>query len=279
LLTHFGDNYYQLDSIELALKYYHKVFDRNPADQSTAKKLASLYLKNKDFKKSIAICDTVLKSDSTNIIFLKIKGMASFNKNDFKTAEACFDYLYRKGDSSKFIVKHLGICEFNNSKFSTSRGHLIKAFEMDSNDYETCFYLGKGFLNSTTPEKGLYFLNRIDSLLQPNPLILSALYDEKQSIYSTVNNYNEALNCYKIAYRYNPKPEYLFFIASMYQNKLNDSQKALEYYSRFLESLPPKPDSEHKFEENQIIISLRKIAEDNIVKLKEELFFNGKLSD
>jgi len=277
LLTHLGENYYQIDSIELALTYFDKVFAQNPQDQSTAKILASLFIETKDFYRSINVCDTILRYDSTNQKFIKTKGIASFYKKDFKTAAICFDYLYKKGDSSKFIYKHHGICEFNNSKFKTSREHLIKAFKLDSNDYETCFFLGKAFLNSPTPEKGLYFLNRVDSLLQPDPLTISILYAEKQSIYSAINNYKDALECYTLAYKYNPKPEYLFFIASMYQNNLNNKKKALEYYNLFLENLPPKPDSEHKYEEDQITISLRKIAERNIVNLKEELFFNGEL--
>jgi tetratricopeptide (TPR) repeat protein len=148
---------------------------------------------------------------------------------------------------------------------------------LDSNDYETCFFIGKAYLNSPTPEKGLFFYNRVDSLLQADPLIISTLYAEKQSIYSAINKYPEALNSYELAYKYNPKPEYLFFIASMYQNNLHDKKSAYTYYNRFIEQLPPKPDSEHIYDENQITVSLRKVAESNIEKLKEELFFEGEL--
>jgi tetratricopeptide (TPR) repeat protein len=278
-LSHLGDNYSKTDSIDLALEYYEKIFALNPEDQLTANKLANLYLKNKDFDKSIKVCDLVLKNDSTNKKFIKIKGSSSINKNDFITAETCFQFLLNNGDSGKFVLKHLGISEFKNASFHISREHLLMAYKQDSNDFEICYFLGNGFLNSPTPEKGLFYFNRIDSLLQPDPLVMSALYIEKQSIYSTLNKHNDALRCYKIAYKYNPKPEYLFYIASLYQNNLKNNQKALDYYNLFLEKLPPKPDSEHKNEENQFIISLRKVAENNITRLKEELFFNGKLQN
>lgn len=272
-----GDNYFQVDSIELAINSYDRIFAQNPKDQSTAKKLASLYLKTKQYKNCIEVCDTILALDSLNAKFYKYKGMAYFNSGNFRNAETCFDFLFQKGDSCKFILKHLGICKFHNNKFKKSREHLLEAFKLDSNDYETCFFIGKGYLNSPTPEKGLYYYNRVDSLLQADPLIISTLYAEKQSIYSAINNYSEALNCYILAYKYNPKPEYLFFIASMYQNNLKDKKSAYKYYSSFLEKLPPDSDSDHIYNENQITVSLRKVAESNIEKLKEELFFEGEL--
>ncbi len=276
-LSHLGDNYFNIDSIEPAIIYYDKILKQNPDDQSTAKKLASLYLKTKKYGKCIEVCDTILASDPSNLKFIKYKGMAYFNKGDFLKAETCFSYIYNNGDSAEFILKHLGICEFHNSEFKKSREHLTDAFKLDSNDYETCFFIGKGYLNSPTPEKGLYFYNRVDSLLKADPKIISTLYAEKQSIYSAINNYEEALKCYKLAYKYNPKPEYLFFIASMYQNNLQDKKSAYKYYNSFLEKLPPKPDSDHIYGENQITVSLRKIAESKSQKLKEELFFEGKL--
>ncbi|UCH14982.1 MAG: hypothetical protein JSV22_03200, partial [Bacteroidales bacterium] len=220
-----------------------------------------------------------LKNDSTNKKFVKIKGMSSFGKGDFKTAANCFNSLLNKGDSSSFILKHLGISEFNNSLFKTSKEHLLLAFNLDSNDIETCFYLGKAFLNSTSPEKGLYYFNRADSLLQPNPLLLSALYVEKKSVYITIEKYNEALHCYEMAYKYDPMPEYLFYIASLYQNKLDDKKKALEFYEMFLNKLPPMPESEQNVKKNQVVISLKKTAETNIRLIKEELFFNGELEE
>lgn len=275
-LTHLGDNYYQLDSTVLALNYYNKAFVQNQEDQSTANKLASIYLKNKEFSKSIEVCDVILGKDSTNIKFLKIKGMASFNLKDYQTSEACFNFLYHTGDSGKFVLKHLGISELNNTNYEISRKHLLRGYQLDSNDFELCFYLGRSFLNSTQPGKGIYYFDRSDSLIQPDPLVLSAIYIEKQSVYTALGNFHEALNCYNLAYQHNPKPEYLFYMASMYQHDLGDQLKALDYYNNFLDCLPSPPDTVYQLYENQITVSLKNIAERNIVLIKEDLFLNGK---
>jgi hypothetical protein len=62
----------------------------------------------------------------------------------------------------------------------------------------------------------------------------------------------------------------------LYQNELNDQKRALEYYEKFLDLLPKKTDRSVS-SEGQMTITLRSIAESNIIKLKEELFFDGQL--
>ncbi len=276
LLKHLGDNYYHLDSFEMALDYYQKVFSRDSSDQVTANKIANIFLQRKEYQKSIEICEFVLSTDSTNKKFIKLMGISLINKNDFKSAQSCFHKLYIAGDSNRFVLKNLGICELNTYSFYDARKHLMSAFTMDSNDIETCFCLGKAFLNSMWPEQGLYYFNRVDSLSQADPKILSAIHIEKEAIFSVLGKFDEALREYSMAYKLNPKPEYLFFIASLYQSKLEDKKKALEYYETFLTMLPELSESEHSHQEEQIVISLKKVAEDNIRSLKEEIFFDSE---
>jgi len=277
-LSLLGDYYYQIDSITASIKVLEKLVILNPNDQKKLNKIANLYIKDKDYEKAIKICDIVLLSDTINKKFTRVKGIASFNKKNYDIAAKCFKLLNEQGDSGKFVLKHLGVSEFKNSMFKESREHLLKAYKIDSNDFEINYFLGKAFLNSPTPETGLLYLNRVDSLLQPDPNIISTLHLDKQSIYSAIGKYNDALKSYEMAYKYNSKPEYIFFIASLYQHKLDNKKKALEYYEHFLTLLPPKPESEHLYDEKQITVSLRKAAETNIISLKEELFFKGELN-
>jgi tetratricopeptide (TPR) repeat protein len=278
-LSLLGDYYNQIDSLSPSISALEKLITLNPNDQKSLNKLANRYIKNKDYIKAIHICDRVLVNDTINKKFIRIKGIAGFNNANFDMSANCFKMLLDQGDSGKFVLKHLGISEFRNSMFKESREHLLMANQLDSNDFEINYFLGKAYLNSPTPETGLYYLNRVDSLLQPDPKIISALYYDKQSIYSAIGKYNEALKSYEMAYKYNAKPEYIFYIASLYQHKLDNKKKALEYYEHFLTLLPPKPESEHIYDEKQITVSLRRAAETNIIELKEELFFKGELNN
>jgi len=278
-LSKLGDNYFQIDSLNTAAIFFEKLLLQNPNDQQNAYKLANLYLKNKAYTNAIDICDAVLRNDKANSKFIRIKGIASFNNSDFKLSAECFNQLLEQGDTGKFILKHLGISEYRNEKFKESKEHLLMAYKIDSKDFETTYYLGKAFMNSTSPKAGLYYFNKVDSLLQPDPKVISSLYFDKQTIYSALGNYQEALKCYEMAYKFDSKPEYLFYIASLYQYSLNNKKKAIEYYEKFLAQLPPKPKSENIYQERQITVSLQKVAEDNIVFLKEELFFKGEFNN
>ncbi len=275
LLTHLGDNYYQMDSFNLALDYYRKAFQQDSSDQVTAGRLANIYLKREEFDQSIELCELILTKDSTNKKFIKLLGISYFNKKAFSKAGSCFFQLYHAGDSNRFVLKHLGICELNNYSFTDARRYLLSAYKKDSNDIETCFCLGKAFSNSMWPEKGLYYLARADSLSQPNPKVLSAIHLEKQAIYSVLKRNKDALTEYQLVYQYNPKPEYLFYMASLYQNKLGEKQKALEHYEAFIDQLPLLQEPVNNIKKDEVTIILRKVAEENIVALKEELFFEG----
>lgn len=280
LLVHLGDNYYQKDSLKFAIPFYEKAYSLNPNDLLTANKLASLLVKQKEYDHSIVICDSVLWRDPLNKKFMRIKASASFSKQDYSAAQAYFQSLLALGDSGAFILKHLGISEFHIQMQKASRKHLLSAYDRDPNDFETCFMLGRAFLNSTEPERGLAYLERADSLLMPDSLIMAAIYLEQKSIYHTINDFDRALECYKKAFKYDPQAQYVFYMASLYQNKFGEKELALEHYKRFLEMLPPPVKlSDNPDLKGQMTITLRSAAENAINELKEELFFEGKLSE
>jgi len=278
-LSRLGDNYHEIDNPDAAIQMYKRIVHINPKDQASLIKLANLYLIKKAYPQSIAICDSLLKSDSVNSKAIRIRALASFRKSDFTSAAIDFTKLLAAGDSGLVVLKHLGISESKSYSFHDSRKHLSMAYMLDSMDHEICFFLARGYLNSRNPEKGIYYLNRADSLLRPNPEVLASLALEKVSIYSTLKLYDEALYNYLLAYKYSPRPEYLFYIGSLYQFRFDDKVKAIEYYSQFLESLPAQDDSDSFTLKDQQTITLKKVAGDNIEQLREELFFKGELED
>jgi len=277
LLVRLADNLYQIDSLDAALEIYTKISVLNPGDQLSLSKMATIHLQKKRYNEAIDICNAILEADSTNKKIIRIKGFASFRKGDFKNSIRSFKYLLDSGDSSFVTLKHLGISESKSFVYHDSRKHLEMAFHLDSNDREICFFLGRGYLNSTEPEKGLYFLDRADSLIQADPEILAAIYLEKASIFSTLQMYDEVLDIYLKALKINPRPDYLFSIASLYEHRFGEKKKAYEYYNRFLDSLPPREETDRPSLGFQKEISMKKIAEEKVEALKEELFFNGEL--
>jgi tetratricopeptide (TPR) repeat protein len=275
LLSQLGDFYQQSGALSSSILIFEKLILINPNDLRSAIKLISLYIRTKDYMNAVERSDTYLKINPENIKLNTLKGMACFNMEDFHCAYPCFKVLLTKGDSSKFVFKHLGLIEFELGMFDASLEHLLEVFIKDDMDKETIYTLGKLYSRSDTPEEGLFYFNLVDSLMQPNPIILSNIYIEKQSIYYKLGNYEEALYCYLTAYSYDPQPQYLFFIASAYQTNLNDKRKALEYYEKFIAELPARPKSDSGKGKSTTTFTLKGAAENNIRRLKEELFFEG----
>jgi tetratricopeptide (TPR) repeat protein len=278
-IARLADNYYQADSLGKALSLYEQLTRLNPRDQAALTRQANILLQLQQFEAAIAVCDRALAVDSTNMTIQRIKGIASFRDSDFRTAARIFLALLVDGDTTKATLKHLGISEIKNFNYHDAREHLLIAFRLDSLDHEISFFLGRAFLNSTMPDSGLYYLERADSLLQPDPEVLAAIYTEKVSIYGTLDQYEKAIECYEKAYALSPKPEYLFFMASLYRFRLEDKAKALTYYSRFLGALPPAMEDVKQTLKNQGTISMKKVAEESITALREELFFEGALKE
>ena len=217
-----------------------------------------------------------MQIDSTNQKLIKLTGIASFNLKDYNTSETCFLKLLSQGDTSKFNLKHLGISQAELGSFHDAREHLLIANKKDTTDFEVCYMLGRCYLNSMNPETGLYYFNRVDSIIHPSPDLLSSLYYERQSIYSALNMPDSALYCYQKAYEYKAKPEYLFYMGSLCLYKLNKKKQALEYFEKFLAALPQNKETEKEYHEEYIVVSFRKVAENNIRELKEQLFFEMK---
>jgi len=281
-LSRLADNYLRIDHLYHAREALLKLVSLDSTDQRSLSRLANVYLDLKKYEKSIMICNRALDIDSTNLRIHRINGFAAFRSGMFSTASASFQYILERGDSSIVTLKHLGISEIKTHAYDSAMKHLLMLFEKDPNDHEACFFLGRAYLNSPDPGPGLFFLERADSLLQPNPEVLATLYIEMVAIHTELQQFEQTVEAYEKAYALAPKPEYLFFMASQQEFNLKNKKKALELYQAFLESLPP-PEAEEATAEaspsQERTGSMKEIAERKVTRLREELFFEGELTE
>lgn len=295
-LGRLADNCIKADSLVRAKKIYETLVSLDSADQRSLTRLANVHLELREYNESVMVCNRALEMDSTNLTLHRIKGFASFRNGSFGTARESFRVLHESGDSGKVILKHLGISEIKDHEYDDARKHLLQLYALDSTDHEVCFFLGRAFLNSDEPGRGLFFLERADSLARPDPEVLAAIYVEMIAIYTSLKKHADAIEAYEKAYAYSPKPEYLFFMASSYEFNLENKKKALETYERFVASLPPKDANAADPSQDEAsgnlsqerepakqtgqpdrLISMKEVALRNIERLREELFFEGAL--
>ena len=276
-LAKLADNYMEIDRFLSANNTLEKIIELNPGDITSLAKLANLNLKMKKLQRTIELCEQGLEQDSTNRTLIRIKGLASFRMSAFSKSAECFNYLFTRGDSSTNTLKHLGISETKLFQMVPAREHLIMAYQKDSTDFELCYFIAQALNATTYPDSALYYLDRADSLLLPSPGVLEVLLIERASAYFMLEDWDYALNTYRELYKVHAKPQYLFSCASICQHHLSDKKKALEYYTRFLDALPEEEHAAGFRPEEQHTVSLKRVAQENVERLKEELFFEGKL--
>ncbi len=269
--------YTKIDSIDLAITNYEKLIDQNPNNQLVMQRLINLYIQNKQYTEAIELCDYVLYTDSCNLKFIKLKGIASFVRKDFPMAEWCFQDLVDNGDSTILTLKNLGISQYNLFGYDDAIENLSIVFKKNDKDFEAVYFLGLSHLKRNEAQEGLDYLKYAEKLLEPNPIILSTMYIEKALFYTRIREFNKAVDSYEIAFNHIPKPEHIFYIAEIYRNDLKDYDKALRHYEKFLELLKDmeteKIDEE---QQNTISISLKESAEYYIKKIKEDNFWDGR---
>jgi tetratricopeptide (TPR) repeat protein len=271
-LRNIAKNYYRIDSLNLAATYYNDALIINFKDQPSALFLSKIYIELDSCEKSVNTCERILAYDSLNVKFIKQAAYSYFKCAKFNEAKKMFSKSLALGDTSTFILKYLGIAEMNSQDFHNGREHLLLSYQKDSSDFEVCFFLGRAYLNSMEQEKGLFFLCKADSIIQPKNELLLAISKERTSLYNALGMFEKELISHKRCYELSKAPEFLFYIASLYQNKLDNKEQALNYYKLFIDELPNKETSE-QIMKNQMTISLKNIAENNITKLTEDLFF------
>lgn len=274
-IKHLAYNYYKLEKYNEAELNYLIALDKNPLDQTVAKKLISIYNKDERYKESIKIAKPILKHDSLNTAFLKLGGFAYIKINRFYKAKQLFERLNNKGDSSAYTLKHLGFAELKLRMFQKAQKHLHKAHLKDSVDYLTCYLLGISYLDTENKKQGQIYLDKALASLKPKPSALSSIYSAKAGLYKGTENYTEAIKMYTKAYKADNEPINFYYIGSVYKANLKNNKMALQYYELFLKKL--ENNAKNKKGKSYQKTSIKEIAERQIEEIKKEMFFKGEI--
>ncbi len=291
LMLHLADNYYKIDSIDNALFYYEKVFKQNPNNIKIAYKIAKIYLKV-DTKMALPVCDSIIKKDSLNLAFIKIKAYALKKLDRNKKALKLFENLNSLGDSSFSTLKYIGILRYKTNDFHNAKTIMQSALAIDSSDVDLTYFYGCTLASDTSyyklvkgktlkvikcalaadsiyknRQEACYYIKKSIDLLAP-PSTLSIIYAQLGGVYKELKQYKNAINYYKLAYKNNPKSlNLLFFIASIYEINLYDKKTALKKYQQFVSKANDIRFQSYYFD----------LANHRIKHLKEDLFFTGDL--
>lgn len=263
-----------------AIYSYKTAIMLNPYDLSLYVQLANIMNSERMFSETIKTCNEGLKRHNDNNQLQKIKAYAHYLNHDFDSSIVGFSYLLESEDSSFFNLKYRGLSYFEKKEFVTAIEDLSKAYGLNKNDAELCFYLGSAYGRSNSHWKGIKYLDKSFQILSPSPKELSNIYSEKAYIYQGKEDYNMALEYLKKAYKAEATPLLSFKMAQLYDYFLDNKKLAINYYDGYL-AMSNEPDTlvnepnvviENKFTRDEKVI---KNAKERIRILQEELFFEG----
>lgn len=257
-----------------AIVYYVRASQIYPDNQKVAYALGNWYIQAKYPDMAVPVCEQILLKDSTNIKFHKLLGLAYYKMGDPLPAIKHFQKATFLGDSTAFTLKFLGISYYMTVNFTDAIEALQFAVIKDSLDAETHFFLGASLAGTSHKDQAMSHLNQSLELMKPDPSVTSRIYSEQGNILRLEMKYEKAYEHYNLAWESDTTNLMaLFLMASILDNSMHLSEKALVDYQRYIDQLNLLPKTERS---NSQIPTIREIVEDRIISLKEELFFLDK---
>lgn len=260
-----GKAYSGVDSTLLAISFLTEAFNLNNSNIGTIFLLNQLLVTNSAYEKSIKILSRGIELDSTNSGLYRRRANTFYLTQYYTSAAKDYFKAVQNGDKSGFVIKQLGMSHFKSDNFEAAAEYLLYAHQLDTADYESCYYLGLAYSNSYQAEKGNQYLKKSIDLLKPNPVTMANLYNAMAKNYIKTEKYNEALNVYDKQLEYSKNPLIYYQKGLVYDRRLNEKEKALVDYNTFLQKTANS--------KNENAIRIREYINELITRIKEDLHF------
>ena len=261
-----GDAFKQMEKPDSALWYYRKSLALKPMNESVLSKAMGILLDSENYDGAIALSEPFLAEDPDNMTIAPLKGVAYYRKGDYETASKVFQRQEDIGNDTYPIHYYLGQSYWHDLVLYRADKELIAAWQIDSSDVGLAYAIAAAKMDAYRPfDRDVKpWLDKALKMLEPDPAMMSRIHQQYGlGYYKTQNSWDQAIEHYKEAYKYNPKfISALSTIAYCYQMK-KDYKQALEWYEKYLKVARPGSNG-YEF------------AVDNVKYLKGELFMEEK---
>jgi tetratricopeptide (TPR) repeat protein len=264
----------QQDSAILHLQFAANL---NPADASLSLALSKLYYTKQDYIAGISVLDNSLLHNPEKISLLKFRGLLNLQLKRADSAVADFYSVYKQHDTSAFTCKYLGISYYFTQEYDSASKYLTLATNLDSTDVENWFYNGIALSRAYYKKEGTIILEKTLEKLKPDKNTLADIYAELADNYFYFGDADKAAEMNQIALNYAPGKAILNYkLGNYYYNKKN-LKKALDFYVTYLNKTGYSPSEALK--KGEFNGSASDFVYKRIQKIREELFFEGSLTD
>lgn len=242
VLSFIGDGFKQMDQADSALWYYMRSLALRPMNESTVAKAVNILINSKRYDEAVSVTASFLAGDPDNTLVAPLQGLAYYRMEDYDSAVDVFKRQEELGNDSYAVHYYLGQSYWHTKLIYRAEEELQAAWRADSSDVTLAYSIAAVKTEAYRPfEKEVKpWLDKAIEMLQPDPVMMSRLHQQYGlGYYKQQDSWDDAIEHYKTAYRYNPKLiSVLSTIAYCYEIK-KDYKQALEWYNKYLQVAKP----------------------------------------
>jgi len=220
-----------------ATELYTKSLSLNDSNLIAIKNLAYIFSATKQSDTAIAILTRGINIDPSDMSLYSMRGQLYYAKNYNKRALNDYLTILASGDTTELYLKRAGIGYCNNQQPGLAVSFLLKAYKIDSSDYETCSYLGQSYFNKQDMSRSEYYYKRVIGILSPVYKQYGLSYTLLAESQKGNGLYNDAIKSFLKAVDISGDPNLYMIVANIYDEQLHDSKNSVKYYQLFLDGI------------------------------------------
>jgi tetratricopeptide (TPR) repeat protein len=256
-----------------SVKWLEKAIKLDSTDIKSYEYLSTVYASLKDYEYAIAVVEKAIKIEPENEnLYIRLGELSLFQNHNYQAIPP-FEKAFKLNPENEYVLKNLGQCHFNIDEYSEAKRYL-KLAELIVNDFQVFQYLGDIYAKMGPVDSSIIYYNKALELVKPDYTSLFLLNEKKGRSYYALNDFQKSIEAFNLAIDLDvqdilwirfQQDKLIVDIASIYADRLNDKKTAIEYYK--------------KIKKAKVIVNkdYYQYAQDQITKLNEELFFEGKL--
>ena len=242
VLSFVGDSFRLLEQADSALWYYRRSLALKPGNETVLSKAVGILIDKEDYDGAVAQSESFLAEDPDNMTIAPLQGLAYYRKGDYETAGKIFQRQEDIGNDTYPIHYYLGQSYWHTNVIYRAERELVRAWQLDSSDVNLAYSIAAVKKEAVRPfEREVKpWLDKALEMLEPDPVTMSRIHQQYAlGYYGRDDAWDQAIEHYKEAYRYNPKLiSALSTIAYCYQQK-KEYKEAIEWYEKYLKVARP----------------------------------------
>ncbi|HEX2969580.1 MAG TPA: hypothetical protein VHO46_10815, partial [Bacteroidales bacterium] len=234
ILDKLGFAYLRKAEYGKAIDFYNKSLAVNPRNIDAIRNLSFLYpfVNNRDT--AIVLLSDAIRMDPEDADLYARRATLYFSRSHTKRALDDYLRIMSMGDTTALYLKRAGIGYLNNLQPALAIPFLKKAAARDTTDFETVEYIARCYSNMKDYDRSAFYYKKVISMLKPFKDAMGMTYLSLGSQQKADSLYVEAVSSYTTAYETWGNTGVLMMIANIYDENLNNPEKAVSFYKKFI---------------------------------------------